>query len=108
MSAILAVLFEWRFVIAIVVAVALYALFCWSSFKAKAYAIMLQAKSLAKDAVLKSGKEQEDWVVDKLYKVFPKLLAFVPDLYVRKVVHFLFIKGKDYLDDGKINGSIGE
>jgi hypothetical protein len=106
MSAVLAFLFEWRFVIAVIVAIGLYALFAWSSFKAKAYAIMLQAKSLAKDAILKSGQEQESWVVERLYRFLPKVFSLIPEAILRKCVHYLFIKGKDYLDDGQLNGSV--
>lgn len=101
-------LYEYRFVIVLIVAVILFAIFSWTNFKSVAYAVMLQAKSMAKDAVLKSGKEQEDYVVKKLYSLFPKALTFVQEKYVRQVVHYLFVKGKDYLDDLKINGSIGE
>lgn len=99
-------LYEWRFVIVLIIAVILYAIFSWTNFKSVAYAVMLQAKSLAKDTILNSGKEQEDYVVKKLYVLFPKLLSFVQEKHVRQVVHYLFIKGKDYMDDLKINGSI--
>jgi hypothetical protein len=107
LSSILVILYEWRFVIAIILAVVLYALCNWKEFKSKLYALMLQAKSMAKDEVLKSGKEQEDWVVIQIYKYVP-YVKFIPEIAMRKVVHFLYIKGKDYLDDGQMNGSITE
>lgn len=107
MSVILAFLWEWRFVIVVVIAGILFVITHWESTKAKLYALMLQAKSLAKDEVLKSGKEQEDWVILQIVKYIP-YAKFIPDAVLRKVVHYLYIQGKDYLDDGKLNGSIAE
>jgi hypothetical protein len=102
------ILFEWRFVIAVVLAVVLYACFEWNSFKALAYSIMLNAKSKAKDAILKSGIEQENFVVDHLYELLParvKLIIRNKEM-LRPIVHKLYIAMKDLIDDGKMNGSI--
>ncbi|KGK88055.1 hypothetical protein [Clostridium sp. HMP27] len=103
----LSVVWEWRFVIVLIVAVIVFALAEWNKFKAISYGIMLQAKSKAKDAVLKSGKEQEEWVVKQLYQFLPKtLVAFISEDLMRTIVHYLYIKAKDYLDDGQLNNSI--
>ncbi|KPU43663.1 hypothetical protein OXPF_31050 [Oxobacter pfennigii] len=41
-------LWEFRFVIIILAALALYALFAWQDFKTKAYALMLRPRALQK------------------------------------------------------------
>lgn len=99
-----AFMWEWRFVI---VAVIFMILFAWAWFKGKAYAIMLQAKSLAKDAVLRSGAEQEEWVIKALYKFLPGAITiWIPRPVMQTVVHHLYIKAKDYLDNGVLDNSI--
>ena len=100
-------LFEYRFIIIIVLAVILYAILEWNRFKARAYALMLQAKSLAKDAILKSGKQQEEWVIKKAYRYLPrKITLFINEQRMRKIVHYLYVKAKDFVDDGEFNNSI--
>lgn len=100
-------LWEWRFIIIIGLAVAIYAVLEWQRFKVKAYALMLQAKSLAKDAILKSGDQQAEWVVKKAYQFLPKpWTAFISEERMRKIVYYLYHKAKDYLDDGNLNNSI--
>jgi hypothetical protein len=101
-------IWDYRFFIILMIALALYAGFEWNNFKAKAYALMLQAKRLAKDAVLKSGAEQEEWVVRKAYQFLPRrLILFISEANMRKAVHYLYTKAKDYIDDGELNGSVG-
>jgi uncharacterized protein (UPF0333 family) len=100
-------LFEYRFIIIVVLAVILYAALEWEIFKTKSYALMLKAKSMAKDNILKSGKKQEDWVVKKAYKYLPKKITiFINEQRMRKIVHYLYVKAKDLADDGEINNSI--
>lgn len=107
MSTIILLAWEFRFVIVSLIAILLFALLEWNSFKSIAYGIMLQAKSLAKDTVLKSGQEQEDWVVKKLYPYVPLVVRpLISEETLRTVVRALFLKAKDYLDDGQINNSI--
>lgn len=107
MSEILKNVWEFRFIIVIAIAILLYALLEWQKFKTTAYALMLQAKRLAKDAVLKSGQQQEEWVVRKVYQILPKAWTiFISEETMRKIVHWLYEKAKDYLDDGVLNGSI--
>jgi len=100
-------LFEYRFIIILFLAVILYAALEWQKFKTKAYALMLQAKSLAKDAILKSGHQQEEWVIRKAYQFLPKKITlFINEQRMRSIVHYLYVKAKDYVDDGELNNSI--
>lgn len=101
-------IWEFRFVILVVLAVVLYAALEWQKFKGQAYALMLQAKSLAKDAILKSGAQQEEWVIRKAYQFLPrKITIFINQERMRKIVHYLYVKAKDLIDDGEMNNSIG-
>lgn len=104
-----ALLWEYRFVIAVVICFVLFFLLEREKGHKILYNLMLQAKRLAKDAILKSGKAQEDWVVEKALYLLPvSWKVFVTEKQVREIVRWLFQKGKDLLDDGKINGSWGE
>lgn len=103
-------LWEWRYVIVFMIFMVLFA---WTHFKGKAYKYMMLAKSLAKDAVLKSGAEQEQWVVDTLFKLLPKSLQLIApqdqfNYLMRIIIHRLYVKAKDYLDNGVIDNSIAE
>lgn len=108
MPNILLTLWEWRFVLVCLLAVILFAVLEWTKFKALLYEAMLTAKRMAKDKVLNSGKQQEDWVVDRLWEaVLPaRMKLFISKETLRKAVHWLYIKAKDKLDDGYWNGSI--
>jgi hypothetical protein len=98
---------EYRFILILILAMVLFCVFEWQKAKTIAYALMLQAKSLAKDAVLKSGAQQEEWVVRKTYQFLPKSLTiFLNEDRMRTLVHYLYHKAKDCLDDGKMNNSI--
>lgn len=109
---------EFRYVIAWVFGAILFCLFEWQLVKGRLYALMLQAKSLAKqtvengksaakNAVLLSGSSQEEWVVRKAYKFLPRSLTiFISEEVMRKIVRYLYRVSKDYLDDGKLNNSI--
>lgn len=101
-------LIEYRFVIAVVVCFILYFLFEREKGYSILYNLMLQAKRLAKDAILKSGQAQEDWVVEKAMYLLPVTWkVFITETQVRKIVKWLFHKGKDLIDDGKLNDSWG-
>lgn len=103
----LSLLWEWRFVIVLAFGIVLYCLFEWQRAKSVLYALMLQAKRMAKDAILKSGEQQEEWVVKKALQFLPaSLKIFLSEDWVRKIVRWLFHKAKDYLDDGIFNSSI--
>ena len=100
-------LIEYRFIILVIVAVIIYAIFEWQRFKTKAYALMLQAKGMAKDLVLKSGAQQEEWVIKKAYQFLPKSFTiFLSESRMKQLIHYLYVKAKDYVDDGKLNNSI--
>jgi len=100
-------LFEYRFIILVVLAIILFAIVEWQKSKGILYALMLQAKSMAKDWVLKSGKKQEDWVVVNAYKFLPKkITVFINKERMRRLVHYLYHKAKDLVEDGEINNSI--
>jgi len=97
---------EWRYVIAVVIALVIFAVFEWGKVKEAVLKGALMAKKLAKDAVLNSGQEQEDWVVMKVYPLIPAVARVViSEAAFRKLVRWLYGKAKDLLDDGVINGS---
>jgi len=99
-------IWEFRYILIVLFGLVIFALFEWEKFKSLAYKTMLQAKTLAKDAILLSGQEQEDWVVDKLYLIMPiSFRVLINRNFLRKIVKSVYHKAKDYLDDGKINGS---
>lgn len=107
MEMIKSLIWEYRYVLLVLLAVLFYAIFEWQRFKAQSYALMLQAKRLAKDTVLKSGNEQVDWIVNKAYQFLPKTwTVFISKERMRKIVYYLYHKAKDYLDDGEVNNSI--
>lgn len=115
-------IWNYRFIIVVVVTVLLYFLllylFARQKFISTINGIMLMAKKKAKDAVeeakedakdlvLNSSQSQEDWVVVQAYKFLPKWITFfISEPVMHKIVHFLYEKAKDYLDDGQINNSI--
>ena len=100
-------IWEFRYILIVIFCVIIFALFEWEKFKSVAYKTMLQAKTLAKDTILSSGQEQEDWVVDKLYLIMPiPFRVFLNKDLLRTIVKSVYDKAKDFLDDGKINGSI--
>ncbi|GAA0181433.1 hypothetical protein SH2C18_39670 [Clostridium sediminicola] len=107
MKDLLTFLWEYKFIIVILVSIILFAFLEWEKFKSIVYVLMLQAKRLAKDAVLSSGKEQEEWVVKKLYTLLPKTITRnISDKLMHKIVHIFYIKAMDYIDDGEFNNSI--
>ncbi|MBF4693624.1 hypothetical protein [Fusibacter ferrireducens] len=102
-----ALLFEYRFVVAVIAAVFLFALLEWQQFKVILYQLMLKAKSMAKDLVLNSGEAQEEWVLEKAYLYLPiRIRILIPKEVMRKIIKYLYHVAKDYLDDGKVNSSV--
>jgi len=101
------VLFEFRFIIAFALGFVLFALFEWEKTKGLLTKLMLSAKSLAKDYVLKTGEAQETWVMIKAYQYLPKwITTFIPETVMRKLIKYLYHMAKDYVDDGEINNSL--
>jgi hypothetical protein len=107
-KAVLDFLFEYRFIILWIIMSIVSALIMGKEWvKAKAYSFMLLAKKLAKDKVLNTGEEQEYFVVEALYTLLKKLkIPFVTEEGLHKLVHKLYVKAMDYLDDGKFNNSV--
>lgn len=99
-------IWDWRFFIVAILALIVFALFEWSKVKEMVLSGALMAKKLAKDFILNSGQEQEDWVVNKIYPAIPlPARVFVSEATFRKLVRYLYGKAKDYLDDGEMNNS---
>ena len=100
-------LWEFRYIIVVILAAIIYGWLTWKETKSRLYALMLQAKSKAKDMILQSGQEQEEWVVKMALQYLPvSIKIFFSEDMIRKIVQWLYKKGKDYLDDGKLNNSI--
>lgn len=101
-------LFQYRYIIIMIfIVVGFLIIFSWEKFKSTAYALMLQAKRLAKDTILSSGAEQEEWVINKAYQFLPRAITMLISRELMKtIVHKLYISAKDYLDNGKMDGSI--
>lgn len=100
------ILWDFRYVIVVVIALAIYSIFQWQKTKDRIHRLMLVAKQAAKDGFLNSGKEQEDWVVSMIMKLLPKSISFfISESSVRTLVQYLYGKAKDYLDDGVFNNS---
>jgi len=91
----------------VILAAVIHGLVTWKESKSRLYALMLQAKSKAKNAVLLSGQQQEEWVVKHAMQYLPaSFRIFLSEDVIRGMVRWLYKKGKDYLDDGKINNSV--
>lgn len=100
-------LWDWRYIIALILIIIVYTIFEWGKVKEIILKGCLMAKKLAKDAILNSGQEQEDWVVMRVWPCLPVPVRVVlSEAAFRKIIRWLYGKAKDYLDDGKINGSI--
>jgi hypothetical protein len=104
------IIFEFRYVITVVLALIVYAIFNWQKTIKLVRSGILWAKShaleMARDAVLLSGQAQEDWVVSTVYPLLPlpaKIL--ISEALFRKIVQRTYRGMKDYLDDGKFNNS---
>lgn len=96
-----------QYLVAGAIALVFVGLLEWGKTKSTIYNVMLRAKDMAKDNILSCGKEQEDWVVNKLKQVLPKRVTiFIGDEMLRQLVRFLYKRGLDYLDDGKFNNSV--
>ncbi|MCB2288696.1 hypothetical protein LGK97_02820 [Clostridium sp. CS001] len=79
----------------------------WQKFKTQAYALMLQAKRLAKDEVLKNGEQQVEWIIKRSYQFLPKKLTiFISEERMRNIIRYLYEKLKDVIDDGQVNNSL--
>ena len=110
MEQIIAIAWEYRFVIVVVVATIVYGIFEWDKTKTIISDYMFKARALAREAVLESGQEQEDWVVEKAWDLIPISAKSVIGIFggkeiLRKIIKSLYLKLKDKLDNGVIDGS---
>lgn len=107
MKTVLNILWECRYIIIwVIIAVIAGVTMGKQWVQAKAYSLMLLAKKLAKDEVLTTGAEQEEWVVNALYILLKKLkIPFVTKEGLRPVVQKLYVKAMDLYDDGQLNNS---
>lgn len=103
---ILFILWEFRFIIALVIGAIFFCLFEWEKAKRVLYAGIAQAKRFAKDQVLKNGKQQEEYVVKLALQYLPlSLRLFLGEKSIRILVRYLYSKLGDYIDDGLINST---
>ena len=97
------IIWEYRFVLLLIIAVFL---FQWELVKTRIYAAIAQAKRYAKDQVLKNGAQQEEYVVKlMLHKLPLSLRLFIGESTLRQIVKWLYRKLMDYMDDGILNDS---
>jgi len=106
---ILNILWDYRFIIIGIIGIIIYAIINPSDFKVKIYQAMLYAKQMAKEGILKTGKEQEQWVVDNISAFVGKKWSIVVKILgeekIRSIIQTLYSKALDVLDDGQINNS---
>lgn len=96
-------IWEYRFVLLLIIAVFL---FQWELAKTRIYAAIAQAKRYAKDQVLKNGAQQEEYVVKlMLHKLPLSIRLFIGEGTLRQIVKWLYRKLMDYMDDGVLNDS---
>lgn len=105
MSKVLNLLWENRFIIAVIFFSIAQIISTWRETKSKLYSMMLDAKRKAKDQVLNSGETQIEWVIKLALNKLPWLVKALGEEYTKKLIKWLYSKGKDWLDDGKLNNS---
>lgn len=104
---VLNVIWEYRFIIMFVIWVVTYAISNFGKFKSDLKSGMLAAKQMAKDQILKSGKEQQEWVVKYALEKLPKAwVNFLGKEKVRFLIQKMYAAAMDLIDDGKLNNSI--
>jgi len=82
---------EYRFIITFGLLVFLFYQFEWQRSKALLYALMLRAKINYIRRVFMTGREQEDWVVEKAMKVLPvSVRIFLSKTILRSIVHEMY------------------
>lgn len=103
---ILSVLWEWRFIVMLVLFTGLFCLFEWEKAKRIIYAGIAQAKRYAKDQMLKNGSQQEAYVVKLMLEKLPLAWRiFLGEDNIRKIVKWLYNKLGDYMDNGVLDES---
>lgn len=97
----------WPLILIMLAIISIFFFLGWQRTKELLYQLMLQAKRMAKETILKSGQAQEDWVVkNALYYMPIRIKFFISEDMTRKIVRWLYQKAKDYADDEVLNDSI--
>ncbi len=107
MKSVLNFIWEYRFILMFAIWIGTYALTSWEKFKSNVKSGMLAAKQMSKEQILKSGKEQQEWVINFVYNKLPKAwVNFLGEQKVRFLIQKLYVVSMDLIDDGKLNNSI--
>lgn len=107
MKDVLKIIWEWRFLIMLVIWVITYAFTSWEKFKSDIKSGMLAAKQMAKEQLLHSGREQQECVINYIYNKLPKTwISFLGETKIKLLIQKLYDASMDLIDDGKLNGSI--
>lgn len=107
MKSVLDFIWEYRFIFMFAIWVITYACTSWEKFKSDIKSGMLAAKQMSKEQILKSGKEQQEWVINFVYNKLPKAwVNFLGEEKVRLLIQKLYNASMDLIDDGKLNNSI--
>lgn len=104
-SNVLNIVWDYRYIIRWAIIVVLYGLMEWNDFKARVITLMLDAKKLAKDGILKNGEQQVEWIILQVYQKLPKRYQLLNENTMKKIVKYLYDKAIDYIDDGELNNS---
>lgn len=101
------IIWEYRFIIMFIIWAITYAFTNWERFKSDIKSGMLAAKQMSKEQILKSGKEQQEWVINYIYNKLPKTwVTFLGEKKIRELIQKLYDISLDLIDDGKLNSSI--
>lgn len=77
----------------------------WDQLRGTAYWMILQAEDVIRGT--KRGKERFETVLQQIYSLIPAWLRFwFPETLVREKLQDWYNQIKDYLDNGKIDGSL--
>ena len=99
-------LWDYRFILILLVVFILYCVFEWGNVKGQILKAIVAAKDLAKDKILHGGQAQEDWVVSRVYLILPlRVKLLLSEELLRKIIRYLYQKCMDLLDDGQVNNS---
>lgn len=79
----------------------------WETIRKISYKLILQAETTI--AGTKRGQERFDQVLEQIYILIPAWIRFfAPKSLVKEKLQEWFNEVKDYLDNGKVDGSIGK
>jgi hypothetical protein len=79
----------------------------WDELRKIAFRLIRQAEKTITGT--KMGRERFNHVLDQLYNTLPAWVRFfVPKLTLERKLQEWFEEVKDYLDDGKMNGSVSK